>query len=269
MRIPTACLSLACTSALLIAAAAPAETVVVDFEEGAAGNIGGWTYGPPSTFPMSGGNPGRYLRVDNLDTFAPQLRTQGQSIFTGDYRDAAVSAIGIDLNTFAVDFSAAGRPLTLMLINDNGTAADTSDDIAAYYMGPNIPVPGEGWKSFSFEIPSASKELPEGWLLFDFSGSGSPALGWNDIITDVDRVLFFYGDPELFFIFQQWDLGADNISITFGAEGIPGDLDGNGVVDGADLGELLANWGGSGPGDLDGNGVVDGADLGELLANWT
>ncbi len=48
----------------------------------------------------------------------------------------------------------------------------------------------------------------------------------------------------------------------------PADLNGDGVVDGADLGELLAAWGTAGPGDLDGNGIVDGADLGELLSAW-
>lgn len=53
-----------------------------------------------------------------------------------------------------------------------------------------------------------------------------------------------------------------------------GDLNGDGVIDGADLGLLLAQWGvcpeSAEPceGDLDGNGEVDGADLGVLLANW-
>ncbi len=46
------------------------------------------------------------------------------------------------------------------------------------------------------------------------------------------------------------------------------DLNGDGVVDGADLGILLNNWGGDGVGDLNGDGVVDGADLGILLINW-
>jgi len=46
------------------------------------------------------------------------------------------------------------------------------------------------------------------------------------------------------------------------------DLNGDGVVDGADLGILLKNWGGSGIADLNGDGVVDGADLGILLASW-
>ena len=49
----------------------------------------------------------------------------------------------------------------------------------------------------------------------------------------------------------------------------PGDLDDDGVVDGADLGLLLAVWGGADPdADLDGSGTVDGGDLGLMLANW-
>jgi len=49
----------------------------------------------------------------------------------------------------------------------------------------------------------------------------------------------------------------------------PGDFNGDGVVDGADLGALLNAWGSNDPAfDLDGNGVVDGADLGSLLNAW-
>jgi len=50
-----------------------------------------------------------------------------------------------------------------------------------------------------------------------------------------------------------------------------GDLNGDGVVNGADLGILLSSWGicrGECPADLNGDGVVDGADLGILLSNW-
>jgi hypothetical protein len=47
-----------------------------------------------------------------------------------------------------------------------------------------------------------------------------------------------------------------------------GDLDGNGLVNGADLGLLLGAWGTSGPGDLNGDGIVNGADLGLLLGAW-
>ena len=49
----------------------------------------------------------------------------------------------------------------------------------------------------------------------------------------------------------------------------PGDLDGDGVVGGADLGLLLAAWGSADPeADLDGSGTVDGSDLGLMLASW-
>ena len=47
-----------------------------------------------------------------------------------------------------------------------------------------------------------------------------------------------------------------------------GDLDCNGIVDGADLGTMLSNWGNPGATDLDGNGVTNGADLGIQLAQW-
>ena len=58
------------------------------------------------------------------------------------------------------------------------------------------------------------------------------------------------------------------------AQGCTGDIVGNGVVNGADLGTLLSYWGPrtSDPfsiaSDLDGNGVINGADLGLLLSNW-
>lgn len=54
-------------------------------------------------------------------------------------------------------------------------------------------------------------------------------------------------------------------------DGFTADLNGDGVVDGADLGELLAAWGNCPEkcaADLNDDGVVDGADLGLLLAAW-
>ncbi|MCA9285209.1 MAG: hypothetical protein KDA22_08355 [Phycisphaerales bacterium] len=51
---------------------------------------------------------------------------------------------------------------------------------------------------------------------------------------------------------------------------VVGDLNGDGIVDGADVGLLLGSWGACAgcPADLDGNGTVDGSDLGLLLGNW-
>jgi len=48
----------------------------------------------------------------------------------------------------------------------------------------------------------------------------------------------------------------------------PADINGDGQVDGSDLGALLSTWGTSGSADLNNDGSVDGADLGNLLSRW-
>ncbi len=58
--------------------------------------------------------------------------------------------------------------------------------------------------------------------------------------------------------------------------GLPGDVDGNGVVDGLDLTAVLTAWETTPvdplwnpDADLDGNDVIDGLDLTEVISNWT
>jgi hypothetical protein len=65
--------------------------------------------------------------------------------------------------------------------------------------------------------------------------------------------------------------GAQHLTVFLGAIA---DLNGDGSVNGSDLGILLGNWGPTPPGsgialgDLNRDGIVDGADLGRLLAQW-
>lgn len=193
-----------------------ADTFTETFDGGS--NTGSWLYGGPGeTIETAGGNPGAYLHSPAIDTFAPQPRTAPgvASVFTGDYRGRNITGIGIDLITIAVDFSAAGRPLTLMLVSDSGTPGNADDDWAAYFVGASeIPVPGDGWKSFSFTVPSQSMSLPAGWQTLALGPNSPPAPDWNDLITGVSQVQFFYGDPTFVFIFQVWDVGLDNVSIS-------------------------------------------------------
>ncbi len=262
-----------CVIAMMAAGSASGAVFVEPFTGGT--NVGLWTYGGAMSTQTTGGNPDWYRRVDDVDTFAPQLRTQGESLFTGDYRARNVTSLGVDLKTFAVDFSAAERPLTLMLVEDNGTPGDSSDDWAAYTIGAlDVPVPGQEWITYSFVVPSQSATLPAGWAT-QIYGPNSPANpDWNQVITDVDRVVFFYGDPELFFIFQQWTLGVDNVRI----EETPpplctADANGDGSTDAADLSVLLANFGtstngGASSGDFNEDGLVNSADLSVLLGEF-
>ena len=56
--------------------------------------------------------------------------------------------------------------------------------------------------------------------------------------------------------------------VVAGSCGVPGDFDGNGTVDGADLATLLNNWGSGGVADLNGDGTTDAADMAILLNNF-
>lgn len=61
------------------------------------------------------------------------------------------------------------------------------------------------------------------------------------------------------------------LEITFDAGAVPGDFNGDGVANGADLGLMLAAWNACDacPEDMNGDGTVNGADLGLFLIAWT
>jgi len=107
------------------------------------------------------------------------------------------------------------------------------------------PVSGDPfqWRSATFPIP--------GFLATSFAAV-QPAEGF---------------DPDALYSCGFRILG--NAEKDSGGEPCVGDLNGDGVVNGADLGILLEAWGSSNPAaDLNNDGVVNGADLGILLENW-
>ena len=84
-------------------------------------------------------------------------------------------------------------------------------------------------------------------------------------ISDDGTVICGWGYEGLFFFQDAW------VAILKGGEPepCPGDLNGDGRVDGGDLGLLLSVWGTSDPAaDLNESGTVDGGDLGLLLSAW-
>jgi len=84
-------------------------------------------------------------------------------------------------------------------------------------------------------------------------------LGLGDPLDNIDALDFFFCDDPL------------ACAAAHGIRSTPGDLNGDGCVDHADLGILVADWGCTGgecPGDCDNDGDTDHADLGTLLGDW-
>jgi len=112
---------------------------------------------------------------------------------------------------------------------------------------------GSSWSALGSGMNGGSFPGVYALATFDDGSGGGPALYAGGEFTTAGGVT------------------ANNIA-KWGCEagGLFGDLNNDGIVDGADLGQLLAAWGtDDSAADLDGDGTVDGADLGLLLAAWT
>ncbi len=85
------------------------------------------------------------------------------------------------------------------------------------------------------------------------------------------RIRFTMGTTDGSVTYCGWNVDDVELIGVIPNNGVEGDLNGDGIVDGADMGLLLSSWGPCPgcPADLNGDGIVDGADMGLLLANWT
>jgi len=147
----------------------------------------------------------------------------------------------------------------------------TLTEQAAWALSADILV-GDGLASISLVLPGEFDHSQTGTDVDAFIGSTGLISAGTHTFTAIAEIL--ENEPALTVDF------VDSIIDGTLRFGIPGDLDGDGDVDGIDLGILLGNWsiptgspgcGGQLPclSDINGDGVVDGFDLGILLSNWT
>lgn len=184
-----------------------------DFEGGS--NEGGWNYNPGDVIEATGGNPDGWWHQATADTFAPIITSTNKDL-GGDWRAAGVDLLRFDAQLLGINFgTGAGYNMSILLRDTKGTP-DVSDDDYAYNVGANIPLLGTGWSTYNFQIPSAdTSAVPTGWTggwAGDLTGF-RPGVDWNDVITSVDQVEIWWMDPSFFAIFQQWNIGLDNIVI--------------------------------------------------------
>jgi hypothetical protein len=179
----------------------------------------GWT---ASVFSEShqavGGNPDGHLLAQPVGIFIPQFRTEyglvNDYVGDKDYAEIGISQISFDFNLMSQAGGATQVPITLMLVTDGGTPYDQNDDTAAYFVSQqDPPVAGGGWVTYTFPIPSGEDKLPDGWALYDMGGAPVPGVDWIDVITDVDRIVIWRGEPDWFYLLGDFAFGIDNITI--------------------------------------------------------
>lgn len=200
-----------------------ATTFTDDFEGGT--NFGGWRFiEGADVIEPAGGNPGGWLHQPVYDTFDPAVVSAWNlaTPFVGDYRTRNVSNLSFDLQNLHMDFGdGTGFPVVLLLRNTHGTPDDFDDDDYAYFVDSNVPLVGAGWAHYSFDVPSQSADaVPSGWL-GGWAGDCAtfrPGVEWSDIVSNVDRVEIHWLDPCFFAIFQQWNVGVDNVTIVDGED---------------------------------------------------
>jgi len=203
---------------LALPSLSPADTFVDDFEGGT--NEASWAFiRGGDVIESTGGNPGYYLHQPAYDTFAPFLKSlPGTGTpFEGDYAAAGVTRISWDAITNGMNFpDGTGYNIALVLVDNKGTNMVDDDDYV-YFLNGNIPRVGEGWIHYDVTIPSQETELPAGWLggWVGDCATLRPGVTWQDVISNVTNVEVRWLDPCYSAIFQQWDVGADNVEIEF------------------------------------------------------
>ncbi|MCX5640403.1 MAG: hypothetical protein NT059_06285 [Planctomycetota bacterium] len=151
-------------------------------------------------------------------------------------------------------------------------------------------VTGEPWSYVSDVVQFDNSSRPDGQT-DDYLHYINHSRVWNDVRNDGDT---YYNSIGIRAYMAEWsaDCNSDGIVdygqiltgqlVDMNTNGIPdiceqppcqdSDITNNHVVDGADLGALLAFWGPVNPvlpqADINRDGVVNGADIGLLLANW-
>ncbi len=240
-----------------IASHAHADAVIADSEMAPASwtatvvnPAGGFSYGTGQS--LAGGNPGAFRTIQHASTSGPASGTvvHLHAVAWNPSVQGALASIDIGLDVNCFNGGTSGAVAFGLIVEQDGVV----------YIGPTYTaLTNSGWRTNlrSFALNAQAFNGPQathpsfcaaaGVLRFGFYSSNGTGNGVP--ISSQSGTDNFY------------------VNVTT-APSCTADLNCDGVVDGADLGQLLGAWGGTGAADLDHDGIVDGADLGRMLGAW-
>jgi hypothetical protein len=223
-------------------ASAQAATLHVDaFDASAEGWVtGGATVAYRATGGMGGGG---FVELSSFSHMAIYSTVAG---WTGSFASVGANEIRADLMA-----PASGQPLEIRIVLF-GAGEPRSADRWTSAVPRNIPNDGV-WRSYTFSLAED-----------DLAKPGSPGAVYANIMGGVGRVMFRHdkGAPN-----HSLDDGEDAIEGTLGLDNVelamatseptPGDFNGDGLVNAADLDDPVDGWRARFGQDLDGNALLD------------
>ena len=206
--------------------------------------------------------------VDGLQLTVPAIPVGSVfDVFVGVDKGAGTPGT-LDIRTRAIrSVTTTGAPFIMDLPDAYIGPVGTT-----YYIGAQFYDDTPGWN----QPISIDRTEPQGlsWIAYNVIEEIDPAevgataevfTRLGDLITDGNYLL----DALVFDGTRDNDADGDGVPDDCTGGGCTGDINGDGLIDGVDLTELLGAWGTDATGfDFDQNGIVDGGDLTTLLGNW-
>jgi len=229
-----------------------------------SGTSGSWDPGPPSSCPFPGfssgipdgvqvgyTNSGGIVQVLAESLAADQTYTL--RVLVGRRSD------GFPMESYTIRLFAGDTLLVEDLDNVDPPMGGWAESVVAFYAPNGHPALGQPLKIELTRVAGAQANFDNVRLEKGFADCNG-----NGLSDHLDLALGLALDTNANGVPDECE------GIT---PGIPGDIDGDLDVDGADLGLLLGEWGPCADcdacaGDLDGDCDVDGGDLGILLGSW-
>ncbi len=195
---------------------------------------------------------------------------------TGGF-DVSVSCV-----SFGVDNTGSTVPtlVQLWIDTDGGDPVEPGVDLELIGTRETVGVTGRNLQRASFDPPicvPADSQLVIS-MSMEASTNGFASFGRNDLPSESSTYIIsadcatttFTKLEDLGFPDYNWVVDLEADLECGGGSDCTGDFNGDGVVDGADFGFILAAWGPCPgcPEDLNGDGEVSGADVGLLLSVW-